>query len=267
MPTKLVKKYKLQSLLFISLTLTFAAVAYVTGEYMRQVQTRTLEESFQSNSQKTFSMLFATSLDAVLSEDEPVLETIVAQSIELDGDIHELSIVNEFNQVLAEWQSAEVIPASLQIPFEQDVVYEGESFGSISIVWNASSQRQTVREHVNKIWAYTITAFTIIALLVMLVVTRLVIAPIRAIHSKLVEIQSDHNGDPITVQAARELDELADTVNELGNLIELKKAREEELEETSKSKSEFLANMSHELRTPMNGVLGMLNLLLSLIHI
>ena len=261
MPTKLVKKYKLQSLLFISLTLTFAAVAYVTGEYMRQVQTRTLEESFQSNSQKTFSMLFATSLDAVLSEDEPVLETIVAQSIELDGDIHELSIVNEFNQVLAEWQSPEVIPASLQIPFEQDVVYEGESFGSISIVWNASSQRQTVREHVNKIWAYTITAFTIIALLVMLVVIRLVIAPIGAIHSKLVEIQSDHNGDPITVQAARELDELADTVNELGNLIELKKAREEELEETSKSKSEFLANMSHELRTPMNGVLGMLNLL------
>ena len=42
-------------------------------------------------------MLFATSLDAVLSEDQPVLETIVAQSIELDPEIHELSIVNEFN--------------------------------------------------------------------------------------------------------------------------------------------------------------------------
>ena len=90
---------------------------------------------------------------------------------------------------------------------------------------------------------------------------RLVITPIRAIHSKLVEIQMDKHGEPINVQAARELDELADTVNELGNLIELKQAREKELEETSRSKSEFLANMSHELRTPMNGVLGMLNLL------
>ena len=255
------KKYKLQSLLIVSLTLTFATVAYITGEYMRTVQTRTLEDSFQKHSEKTFRMLFATSLDAVLSEDTPVLETIVAQSIELDSDIHGLSIVNEFNQTLAEWQSNTVIPESLQIPFEQDVVFEGESFGSISIVWNASTQRQTVRDHVNKIWAYTISAFTLIALLVMFVVMRLVIAPIRAIHSKLVEIQNDQHGEPITVQAARELDELADTVNELGNLIELKQAREKELEETSKSKSEFLANMSHELRTPMNGVLGMLNLL------
>jgi len=255
------KKYKLQSLLIVSLTLTFATVAYITGEYMRTVQTRTLEDSFQKHSEKTFRMLFATSLDAVLSEDTPVLETIVAQSIELDSDIHGLSIVNEFNQTLAEWQSNTVIPESLQIPFEQDVVFEGESFGSISIVWNASTQRQTVRDHVNKIWAYTISAFTLIALIVMFVVMRLVIAPIRAIHSKLVEIQNDQHGEPITVQAARELDELADTVNELGNLIELKQAREKELEETSKSKSEFLANMSHELRTPMNGVLGMLNLL------
>jgi len=261
MPEQLIKKYKLQTLLIISLTLTFAAVAYVTGEYMRTVQTRTLEDSFLSNSQKTFSMLFATSLDAVLSEDQPVLETIVAQSIELDSDIYGMSIVNEFKQELAAWQSNTVIPESLQIPFEKDVVFEGESFGTISIVWNASTQRQTVREHVNKIWAYTITAFTIIAALVMLVVMRLVIAPIKAIHSKLVEIQVDRHGEPIKVQAARELDELADTVNELGNLIELKHEREKELEETSKSKSEFLANMSHELRTPMNGVLGMLNLL------
>ena len=261
MPMQLIKKYKLQSLLFISLTLTFASVAYITGEYMRTVQTRTLEDSFQRHSQKTFSMLFATSLDAVLSEDQPVLETIVAQSIELDPEIHALSIVNEYNQVLAAWNSKREISDSLKIPFQQDVVFEGESFGSISIVWDASVQRQTVRDHVNKIWLYTITAFTIIAFIVMLVVMRLVVAPIRAIHNKLVEIQMDQHGKPIKVQAARELDELADTVNELGNLIELKLAREKELEETSRSKSEFLANMSHELRTPMNGVLGMLNLL------
>ncbi len=261
MPVQLIKKYKLQSLLLVSLTLTFATVAYITGEYMRTVQTRTLEDSFQRHSQKTFSMLFATSLDAVLSEDTPVLETIVAQSIELDPEIHALSIVNEYNQVLSAYDSGQTIPDSLKIPFEQDVIFEGESFGTISIVWDASVQRQTVRDHVNKIWAYTITAFSIIALIVMLVVMRLVIAPIRAIHNKLVQIQMDKHGEPINVQAARELDELADTVNELGNLIELKQAREKELEETSKSKSEFLANMSHELRTPMNGVLGMLNLL------
>ena len=45
--------------------------------------------------------------------------------------------------------------------------------------------------------------------------------------------------------------------------IELKKAQNEELEESkkiaetaSRAKTEFLFNMSHDLRTPMNAVLG-----------
>ncbi len=258
---KQASKYSLQKLLLISLTVTFATVAFITGEYMRNVQTRTLEESFQQFSQKTFNMLFATSLDAVLSEDQPVLETIVAQSVELDKNIHALSIVNEFDEVLAAWRSEETLDAELQIPFSQDVVFEGESFGTIAIVWDASHQRATVKAHVQKIWVYTISAFTIIALLVMMLVLKLVISPIRAIHTKLVDLQSGRNGVPVNVTAARELHELGDTVNELGNLMELKIAREQELELASRSKSEFLANMSHELRTPMNGVLGMLNLL------
>ena len=37
----------------------------------------------------------------------------------------------------------------------------------------------------------------------------------------------------------------------------------EQAESASLAKSEFLANMSHELRTPMNGVIGMLDLLIS----
>lgn len=254
-------KVSLHRLLIVSLTITFATVAFITGEYMRNVQSRTLETSFQQFSQKTFNMLFATSLDAVLSEDQPVLETIVAQSVELDKDIHALSIVNEFNENLASWQNDKVLHPDLQIPFSQDVVFEGETFGTIAIVWDASGQRATVEAHVQKIWMYTIGAFSVIAILVMLLVMKLVITPIRSIHNKLVDLQAGRNGDPVELAIARELDELGATVNELGNVMELKEQRERELELTSKSKSEFLANMSHELRTPMNGVLGMLNLL------
>ncbi len=261
MSVKQSKKHSLQRLLIVSLTLTFATVAFITGEYMRNVQTRTLEDSFQQFSQKTFNMLFATSLDAVLSEDQPILETIVAQSVELDKDIHALSIVNEFNEELAAWKSENALDPGLQIPFSQDVVFEGESFGTIAIIWDASGQRATVEAHVQKIWMYTIGAFTVIALLVMMLIMKLVITPIGSIHTKLVELQAGRNGEPVKVAIAKELHELGDTVTELGSLMELRVARERELELTSRSKSEFLANMSHELRTPMNGVLGMLNLL------
>jgi len=255
------KNNKLQSLLLISLVLLFAIVTYGTGSYIRNVQTKALEESFHTNSEKTFSMLFATSLDAVLSEDQPVLETIVAQSVGADKEIFSLSIVNEFKQELAAWKSDKDIDKNLKMGFQKDVMLEGEKFGTIAIVWDVSEQRQSVADHVRKIWMFTVTAFLLVGILVIIMLIRLVVAPIQAIHSKLMDIQADKAGEPVSINAARELDELAHTVNDLGDLIELKQTREKELEETAKSKGEFLANMSHELRTPMNGVLGMLNLL------
>ena len=64
-----------------------------------------------------------------------------------------------------------------------------------------------------------------------------------------------------------ELDELAESMNDMGESIEkrereLIKAREE-AETAGRNKSDFLANMSHEIRTPMNAIIGMAYLTLS----
>ena len=47
------------------------------------------------------------------------------------------------------------------------------------------------------------------------------------------------------------------------NLAEENRVARQRAEAANQAKSEFLANMSHELRTPMNGVLGMVSLLLT----
>jgi signal transduction histidine kinase/CheY-like chemotaxis protein len=47
------------------------------------------------------------------------------------------------------------------------------------------------------------------------------------------------------------------------NLAEENRVARQKAEAANRAKSEFLANMSHELRTPMNGVLGMVSLLLA----
>ena len=66
-------------------------------------------------------------------------------------------------------------------------------------------------------------------------------------------------GDPVAVVCAVE-----DITERLAATQRLEEARAR-AEEVSRSKSTFLANMSHEIRTPLNGVLGMAEVLQSLV--
>ena len=89
-------------------------------------------------------------------------------------------------------------------------------------------------------------------------------------------IQVSHTGDEIEFLGEsfnRMIEALAASEKQIRQQQELLeqnvKERTEELEKAmhtalaaSQAKSEFLANMSHELRTPMNGLLGMLDMVL-----
>ena len=56
--------------------------------------------------------------------------------------------------------------------------------------------------------------------------------------------------------------QLENTTSSLQEAIVYAKQLTQEVEKTNNAKSRFLANLSHEVRTPMNGVLGMLGLIL-----
>lgn len=98
----------------------------------------------------------------------------------------------------------------------------------------------------------------------------------RVQDGKLEKIQVSRTGDEIqyvgevfnqTIQALKDRDrQIAEHREMLEDRIEqrtdaLREAMERAMA-ASQAKSEFLANMSHELRTPMNGILGMLDVVL-----
>ena len=255
------RTWPLSRQLLVALGGTVLVFGMVSGELVREMETEYLEQTLEQQSHRTFSLLSATTLDAVVSEDRPVLETIVGQTVSYEPNILSLSILNELGEPLAEWKKDAIPDTALLREFEKDVVFEGESFGRIRIGWDVEELYAEIDRHVNKMRLFGAGLLLLLGLLILLWIERLVVKPIKAIHRRLAELERDESGPPLELRSAAELVRLSRSVNALGDVLELKQRREQELEEASRAKSAFLANMSHELRTPMNGVLGMLSLL------
>jgi len=253
--------WPLRRQLLVALGGTVLAFGMISGELVREMETGYLEQTLEQQSRRTFSLLSATSLDAVVSEDRPVLETIVAQTVSYEPNILSLAILNELGEPLATWTRGESAEAAYLREFEKDVVFEGESFGRIRIGWNVADLYAEIDRHVSKMRLFGAGLLLVLGLAILLWIDRLVVRPIKLIHRRLEGLERDENSPPLQLRSAAELVRLSRSANALGEVLELKQRREQELEEASRAKSAFLANMSHELRTPMNGVLGMLSLL------
>ena len=255
------KNWPLQRQIIVVLGFTIMAVGLFAGEVVRGMQTKAFENNFSYQTKKHVGTLAAASLDAVLSEDRPVLDTIIRQLVENDTDVFSVEISNEYNDVLADWKSADMVPVDAELmTFSRSIMFEGEVFGEINVVWDVREQYAEIRELVNGVRVVAVSIFAVLAVIVVLIINLLVVRPVRRIDDHMERLQRNEDVSSLEITVSRELHKLGNTVNELGNILELRKQREVELKEASRAKSEFLANMSHELRTPMNGVLGMLNI-------
>ena len=264
MLAKLFKNWPLQRQIIVVLGCTIMAVGIVAGELVREMETRAFEKNFRTQTEKLVNMLSATSVDAIVSEDRPVLDTIIAELVAIDPDLHSIEILNEYAETLTSWFSEKknIDPTEL-MSYSHEVQLEEEIFGEIKVVWDVRAHHADIANHVQKIRINAVSIFAILTMIVVFIINSLVVNPIRSIHTHLSKLQQNEQIKNLEVIASRELIKLGDTVNELGNILELRKQKEIELQEASRAKSEFLANMSHELRTPMNGVLGMLNIVRS----
>lgn len=264
MLARLFKNWPLQRQIILVLGCTIMAVGIIAGELVREMETRAFEKNFSFQTEKLVAMLSATSVDAIVSEDRPVLDTIIAELIAIDPDVNSIAIHNEYDEPLTTWEKEKSSALGAELKkYSHEVLLEEESFGNINVVWDVRAHVAEIGEHVKKIRIYAVSIFGVLTLIVVFIINSLVVHPIRSIHSHLAKLQRNEPIKSLEVIASRELINLGDTVNELGNILELRKRKEIELQEVSRAKSEFLANMSHELRTPMNGVLGMLNIVRS----
>jgi signal transduction histidine kinase/DNA-binding response OmpR family regulator len=271
------KRLPLWLQLLLSLSLVFILVDTLTSQFTERVVRDLNFKQLAVSSQTALALLAASSTDAVISQDIPLLETIASQSLDQTPDIVSMTIANNRGESLVKQQRTGTVPEHAIRSYRHAVTFKGEQFGTISIDLHIEQALKEIDNRVAEVQLFIAIVLAFFSGMILILSHWLTIRPIRNITRYLTRLSEAKPLPQLenSVSLSRELALLSDSAIELSSMIdqrdqhdlELVRTREQlvfshdEALVTSRAKSNFLATMSHEIRTPMNAVLGILGLL------
>ncbi len=268
------------------------------GFLLSEVVHEKQSDRLQIEVNKRTELFSVTLIDALLTDDLAILETSVQGLSEMYSSLDGVTICNYKNQPLLEWGSQsdclekntrEIDDDLLILATYQDIIFEEERFGAVSLRWDISHQRAALNAEIYLLVLSIAAAVLLLVFLLMGLVRVMVIQPIHKVDDLLRRVHSEKLFLLTEAYGSLELSRLGEGVKALSFSIskqqmlrdeqqELLRTLEEKVEERTRdltleveerkqaeqralaadtAKSEFLANMSHEIRTPMNGVIGL----------
>lgn len=245
----------------LALIATMVLVSITGGIVVREMETKELLEAGRQQHLSKFNILHSSAFEAVISEDIPVLESILQHVSENDPELAAVAIFNERGNRIAHWVSEGAGNESSDMKISKHFVMQGEKFGRMEISWNVKSIFKDIEDHVLRARLFLGAILLLMTAIVVWLMNRIIVRPIFAINEKLKRIAAGELDPQINIDTSVEMRRLAASVNELSNVLKVNKRVQADLRKANKAKSEFLAVMSHEIRTPLNAIIGATNLL------
>jgi len=270
--------------IFIAMFCIMFVMILLGGIIEYYIEKKQIEKKLNTDYESVFMLIQIATSEAVLSEDIPLIETVLNGVIKNNPDIQSLQIANESDNNLYSWERKKDKIIDKQYLYQIRKGYEvvGEVFGSLAIIWDKKRIYLELKEHTTLTIIYSSFALIILTVMTLVVIRLLVILPFNKINMQLVKIAQGDLQSQLPLNVSSEFINIIESVNELSRVLRLKQLNKEELEkahnelqvrekelcdavvvasQANQAKSAFLATMSHEIRTPINAILGSIGLI------
>ena len=250
-------------------------VAAVSADaWVRHIETNYLLANYNEKNKQTATLLARSVVTPVLQSDLAELDGLVNATLESDPTLIYLKVVDTsallLSQTGQEERTKAINPEFLH-ELWTPVAHDEEHLADIYIAWDTVSLHESVSRHVNLIRWVVLLTVALLSMVLFSSLRHLVANPVNMINQKLQAISHGESTPKINQHPliSKELSFLSHMANRLDNQyqeqLETQKSlaiERDKAEAANKTKNEFLGVVSHELRTPINGVLGMLEILM-----
>lgn len=214
--------YHLVIAFIVTLSVMFVFVGWLSESREKEY----LEKQHINHAIQTFSVVAATSLEAIITEDRAVLSNVINRIVNQDPNIVSVLITNEEGYTLAQYTQSDITDSSDIETFTKDFILQGEHFGSIAINWSSVADNQHIYEHVLDQQLLILLSLFVMAGSLIIWVYWIIVKPIEKTCHHLRGFELGLQQKPLTITFPKEISRLAEAVNRLGNLLLTHKERD-----------------------------------------
>ncbi len=180
------------------------AVIFLSGWFYRWQETDYLEAKTIEQNRKVFSVLSAMIIEPLITEDRPMLESMLSQVTATLHNIHSVEVLNEEGLRLSHWEVRNDVSVSRLVSFTDDIVFEGESFGSIEVYWDLTRQYADIDTHVTQMRLLVSGVLIVLTAVIIVIVHLLAVRHLNRINSRVMELAKGDLSSQISVSASKE---------------------------------------------------------------
>lgn len=223
------RHWPLWSQIGITLVVAMFLVAIIGGYLARKYETPEVVETLRQQNINNFTLLHDAVFEGVISEDIPMLESIISKVTHSHSDITAIYINDETGGKLLQWEDSR-LPDHIEVmELKEPFDLEGEHFGTIIMRYNMEGIYDEVEEHVFLTRMILSATLLMLAVIIILAMHVLAVRPIQKINKRLKRIAEGDLDSVLTLSASEEIMRLGESVNELSEVLQGKQLAEDEL--------------------------------------